>query len=113
MSENQKRRRKKQFELPSAEKVQEELSKAESMDDFFGKEGIFSKLLANTLEQMLEAELSHFTVLPWPSASGWCDLLRKGLSPSSQRPCWAHKIKDPANLLGLLISKVVNLWTWC
>jgi transposase-like protein len=49
---------KKKFDLPSAEKVQEELSKAKSMDDFFGKEGIFAKLFANTMEQMLEAELS-------------------------------------------------------
>ena len=49
---------KKKFDLPSADKVQEELSKAESMDDFFGKEGIFAKLFANTMEQMLEAELS-------------------------------------------------------
>ena len=44
---------KKRFDLPSAEKVQEELSKAESMDDFFGKDGIFAKLFANTMEQML------------------------------------------------------------
>ena len=28
------------------------------MDDFFGKEGIFAKLFANTLEQMMEAELT-------------------------------------------------------
>ena len=51
-------RSKKNFDLPSAEKVQEELAKAESMDDFFGKDGIFAKLFANTMEQMLEAELS-------------------------------------------------------
>lgn len=49
---------KKNFELPSAEKVQDELAKAESMDDFFGRDGIFAKLFANTMEQMLEAELS-------------------------------------------------------
>ena len=49
---------KKDFDLPSAEKVQEELAKAESMDDFFGRDGIFAKLFANTMEQMLEAELS-------------------------------------------------------
>jgi len=48
---------KKKFDLPSADKVQEELAKAESMDDFFGKEGILAKLFANTMEQMLEAEL--------------------------------------------------------
>ncbi len=50
---------KKPFDLPSAERVQEELSKAESMDDFFGREGIFARLFARTLEQMLEAELSN------------------------------------------------------
>ncbi|MDF1513188.1 MAG: transposase, partial [Anaerolineae bacterium] len=28
------------------------------MDDFFGKEGVFARLFAQTMEQMLEAELS-------------------------------------------------------
>lgn len=51
-----KRRRK---EMPSAEEVQRELSKAESMDDFFGKDGIFARLFAETMEQMLEGELSE------------------------------------------------------
>jgi putative transposase len=45
--------------IPSAEEVQRELAKAQSMDDFFGKDGIFARLFANTLEQMLEAELSE------------------------------------------------------
>ena len=44
--------------MPDAETVAAELSKAESMDDFFGKDGIFAKLFANTLEQMMEAELT-------------------------------------------------------
>ncbi len=48
-----------QESLPSAEKVQQELAKAKSMDDFFGKEGIFARLFADTLEQMLEAELGE------------------------------------------------------
>ncbi|MFN2202310.1 MAG: IS256 family transposase [Caldilineaceae bacterium] len=38
--------------------IQQELGKAESIDDFFGKEGIFARLFAETLETMLEAELS-------------------------------------------------------
>ena len=46
-------------ELPSMEAIQQELAKAESMDDFFGKEGIFARLFASTLEQMLEAELTE------------------------------------------------------
>jgi transposase-like protein len=45
--------------MPSAELVQQELGKAKSMDDFFGKEGIFARLFSNTLEQMLQAELSE------------------------------------------------------
>ena len=45
--------------MPDAETVAQELGKAESMDDFFGKEGIFARLFANTLEQMMEAELTE------------------------------------------------------
>ena len=45
--------------MPPAEVVQQELAKAKSMDDFFGKEGIFARLFANTLEQMLQAELTE------------------------------------------------------
>ena len=39
-----------QESLPSTELVQQELAKAKSMDDFFGKEGIFARLFSNTLE---------------------------------------------------------------
>jgi putative transposase len=45
--------------MPSAEKVAEELGQAKSIDDFFGKDGIFSRLFSKTLEQMLEAELTE------------------------------------------------------
>ncbi len=58
MTEKQKTPKKKRVELPSTEKVQEELAKVESMDDFFGRDGIFARLFSETLEQMLEAELS-------------------------------------------------------
>lgn len=44
--------------LPSVERVREELGRAKSIDDFFGKEGIFAKLFARTVEEMLEGELS-------------------------------------------------------
>ena len=46
------------IEVPTAERIQEELSKAKSMDDFMGKDGILSNLFARTLEQMLETELT-------------------------------------------------------
>ena len=44
--------------LPSAERVQQELTTAKSIDDFFGKEGIIARLFAGTLEHMTEAELT-------------------------------------------------------
>ncbi len=44
--------------LPSGERIQQELATATSIDDFFGKEGIFARLFAGTLEHMLEAELT-------------------------------------------------------
>jgi transposase-like protein len=49
----------KDIEMPSAERVVQELATAKSMDDFFGKEGIFARLFAKTMEQMLEAELTE------------------------------------------------------
>ncbi len=55
---NEKKTRELQPHFPSLEKIQQELSKAESIDDFFGKEGILARLFAKTLEQMLEAELT-------------------------------------------------------
>lgn len=44
--------------MPSLETIQQELGKAQSIDAFFGKEGIFARLFAETLEQMLDAELT-------------------------------------------------------
>jgi len=44
--------------MPSAEELQRELNTATSIDDFFGKGGIFSRLFGGTLERMLEAELT-------------------------------------------------------
>lgn len=57
MSENENAEQAK-IAMPSLERIQAELSNAKSIDDFFGKEGIFARLFATTLEQMLEAELT-------------------------------------------------------
>ena len=55
--------------MPTAETVQAELGKVQSMDDFFGKEGVFARLFASTLEQMLEGELSeHLGYEPYEAA---------------------------------------------
>ena len=60
MSKQQDERKRELSEpLPSVERIQQELGKAESIDDFFGKEGIFSRLFAKTMETMLEAELTE------------------------------------------------------
>ena len=60
MSKSQDERKRELSEhLPSVERIQQELGKAESIDDFFGKEGIFSRLFAETMETMLEAELTE------------------------------------------------------
>src|SRR5215468_1714843 len=58
MSENEKQQEQSKIEMPSLERIQQELGSAKSIDDFFGKEGIFARLFATTLEQMLEAELT-------------------------------------------------------
>ena len=56
--------------LPSVERIQQALASAKSIDQFFGKEGIFTRLFAGTLEQMLEAELTaQFGYEPY-AASG-------------------------------------------
>jgi putative transposase len=44
--------------MPSVERIQQELATAKNLDDFFGKEGIFARLFATTIEHMLEAELT-------------------------------------------------------
>jgi len=54
MSENETQEQAK-IQLPSLELIQQELGSAKRVDDFFGKEGIFARLFATTLEQMLEA----------------------------------------------------------
>src|SRR3712207_5050070 len=56
--------------LPSVERIQHELASAKSIDDFFGKEGIFARLFAGTLEQMLEAELTAQLGYPPYAAEG-------------------------------------------
>ena len=44
--------------VPDLEQVEAALSQAESVDDFFGKDGMLAQLFARTLEQMLKGELT-------------------------------------------------------
>lgn len=45
--------------MPAAEMVQQELASAKSIDDFFGKDGIFARLFAQTVEQLLDVEMTE------------------------------------------------------
>jgi hypothetical protein len=49
-AQNERERASPQDYLPDAESVACELGTAKSMDDFFGRDGIFVKLFANTIE---------------------------------------------------------------
>jgi transposase-like protein len=48
-----------QNHLPDPEELARELAAAESIDDFYGKDGIFARMFSKTIEQMLEAELTE------------------------------------------------------
>jgi transposase-like protein len=41
------------------ETIQQELGSAKSPDDFFGKEGVLARVFGQTLEKLLEAELTE------------------------------------------------------
>jgi putative transposase len=56
--------------MPSVERIQQELARAKSIDDFFGRDGIFARLFADTLEQMLEAELTAHLGYPRHAPEG-------------------------------------------
>jgi transposase-like protein len=59
MSKKQTTDHKQSFTMPSAEAVQRELATATSIDDFFGGDGIIARLFAQTLEEMMAAELTE------------------------------------------------------
>jgi transposase-like protein len=86
MSEKKKKSLDIQEIMPGAEEVQRELATAKSMDDFFGREGIFARLFASTLEQMLEAELSeHLGYEPYEAKGRNSGNNRNGKYPKKVR----------------------------
>jgi len=48
-----------QKHMPDPEQLARELASAGSIDDFYGKDGIFARLFSKTIEQMLETELTE------------------------------------------------------
>jgi transposase-like protein len=68
------------------ERIQQELATAKSIDDFFGKEGIFARLFAGTLEHMLEAELTaHLGYEPYAAQGRNSGNSRNGKRPRTLR----------------------------
>src|SRR5260221_6252471 len=59
MSDQEQKNQTGKIEMPGWEQIQAELGSAKSIDDFFGRGGIFARLFSKTLEQMLEGELSE------------------------------------------------------
>lgn len=86
MSEKKNTRLNIQEIMPGAEEVQRELATAKTMDDFFGKEGIFARLFSQTIEQMLEAELSeHLGYEPYEAKGRNTGNSRNGRYPKKVR----------------------------
>jgi putative transposase len=72
--------------LPSIDRIQQELASAKSIDDFFGKQGIFARLFAGTLEHMLEAELTaQLGYQPYAASGRNSGNSRNGKRPRSLR----------------------------
>lgn len=72
--------------MPTAEEVAAELAKAETVDDFFGAEGIFANLFSTTIEKMLEAELTeHLGYEPYEAKGRNSGNSRNGSYPKTVR----------------------------
>jgi len=89
---------KRNINMPSLERIQEELSTAKSPDDFFGKEGIFSRLFAKTLNEMLQGELEDHLGYPKYSSEGQ-------LSGNSRNGSYKRKLKTSEGELDLEVPR--------
>lgn len=78
--------------FPSLEKIQQELGRAKSIDDFFGKVGIFARLFADTLETMLEAELTEHLAMNGMRPRG---AIRAIAATVSDQRSYAHRPAIP------------------
>jgi transposase-like protein len=98
-----------QPQFPSLENIQQELGKAQSVDDFFGKEGIFARLFASTLETMLEAELNeHLGYEKYEAKGRNSGNSRNGKRPKQLRTSAGDtKIQIPRDRNGEFSSKLL------
>src|SRR5512141_732269 len=96
--------------FPSLEKLQQELSRAKSIDDFFGKDGIFARLFADTLEQMLEAELTAHLGYPRHASEGRNSGNRRNGKRTRQLRCRATAIARSNRPCWMRIRPVPTSW---
>ncbi len=96
--------------MPKAEEVMRELGRAKSIDDFYGKDGIFARLFSETIEQMLEAELTDKLGYERYEAKGRnSGNNRNGHYPSSMRTSGGDaKIQVPRDRNGEFQSELLK-----
>ena len=86
----------KQLTEQQLETIQQALSEAETMDSFFGKEGIFARLFADTVEAMLEAEMTeHLGYERYESKGHKSGNSRNGSFPAPLRASTAGRCDHP------------------
>ncbi len=99
--------------FPSLETIQQELGKAQSIDDFFGKQGILARLFARTLETRLEAELTEHLGYEKYEAKGTQGVPDSGNNRNGKRPKQLHTsagdtpIQIPCDRNGEFSSKLL------
>lgn len=99
-----------QEHMPSAEEVAAELAKAETVDDFFGRDGIFASLFSTTLERMLEVELTeHLGYEPYEAKGRNSGNSRNGSYPKTLRTSTGDtKVHVPRDRNGEFKSNVLE-----
>ncbi len=100
----------KQLTEQQLETIQQALSEAETMDDFFGKEGIFARLFADTVEAMLEAEMTdHLGYERYESKGRNSGNSRNGSYPAPLRASTGDvTIQKPRDRQGTFQSRFVK-----
>lgn len=97
-------------QMPNPEDVARELGKATSIDDFYGKDGIFARLFSDTIEQMMEGELTeNLGYEPYEASGRNSGNSRNGYYDSSMRTSGGDtKIRVPRDRNGEFQSELLK-----
>jgi putative transposase len=87
-----------EYEMPSSNRIEQELATIKSPDDFFGEDGVFSRLFSKTINQMLKAEMDEHLGYPKHSPSGY-------LKGNSRNGSYDRKLKTSAGELDLEVPR--------